>query len=98
MKTLTTTDLQTLARKAADYITFTCRGEADSFEVDHKGYVAFVSYKPEYRDAVGGSYESYEFEHIAELVSETVEVEGVYSDNGDTECPELRNKLEKMLN
>lgn len=97
MNTLTTTDLQTLARKAADYITFTCRGEADSFEVEHKGYVAFVSYKPEYRDAIGGSYENYEFEHISELVSETVEVASVWDEKGN-ECPELAEALQMMLN
>lgn len=96
--TYTTTDIKTLARKAADYITYKCMGEANSFEVEYNGYVAFVSYAPEYRDAIGGSYEGIEFEHIAQLVSEEVKVEGVYSDNGDTEYPELAGKLEKMLN
>ena len=35
---LTPSDIRTMARKAADYITFHCDGLSRGFEITHKGY------------------------------------------------------------
>ena len=39
---LTRSDIRTMARKAADYITFHCDGISEGFEITHKGYIAFI--------------------------------------------------------
>ena len=41
---LTRSDIRTMARKAADYITFNCDGVSEGFEIIHKGYTVFVDY------------------------------------------------------
>ena len=41
---LTRSDIRTMARKAADYITFNCDGVSEGFEITHKGYTIFVDY------------------------------------------------------
>ena len=41
---LTPSDIRTMARKAADYITFNCDGVSEGFEITHKGYTIFVDY------------------------------------------------------
>lgn len=41
---LTRSDIRTMARKAADYITFNCDGVSEGFEITHKGYTVFVDY------------------------------------------------------
>ena len=38
---LTRSDIRTMARKAADYITFNCDGVSEGFEITHKGYTIF---------------------------------------------------------
>ena len=86
-----------MARKAADYITFTCQGESEGFEIIHNDMIAFVNYEAEYRDAIGGSYEGRELEHISELIRETVEVTSVW-DNAGHEYPEIADALQLMLN
>ena len=43
---LTRSDLRTMARKAADYITFNCEGVSEGFEITYKGYMVFVGYLP----------------------------------------------------
>lgn len=94
---LTTTDYQALAKQAADYITFNCNGINDGFEVTDNGYIAFINYEAEYKDAIGGSYEGREFEPIAELVKETVTVAAVWDQDGN-EYPEIAKALQLMLN
>ena len=42
---LTPSDIRTIARKAADYITFHCEGLSRGFEITHKGYIAFINYE-----------------------------------------------------
>lgn len=42
---LTRSDIRTMARKAADYITFHCDGVSEGFETIHKGYMVFVDYR-----------------------------------------------------
>ena len=42
---LTRSDIRTMARKAADYITFNCDGVSEGFEIIHGGYVAFIDYR-----------------------------------------------------
>ena len=42
---LTPSDIRTMARKAADYITFHCDGLSRGFEITHKGYIAFINYE-----------------------------------------------------
>lgn len=42
---LTRSDIRTMARKAADYITFHCDGISEGFEITHKGYIAFIDYE-----------------------------------------------------
>ena len=41
---LTRSDIRTMARKAADYITFNCDGVSEGFEITQKGYTIFVDY------------------------------------------------------
>lgn len=42
---LTRSDIRTMARKAADCITFNCDGVSEGFEIIHKDYMAFVDYR-----------------------------------------------------
>lgn len=42
---LTPSDIRTMARKAADYITFNCEGVSEGFEITYKGYMVFVDYR-----------------------------------------------------
>lgn len=42
---LTPSDLRTIARKAADYITFNCDGVSEGFEIIHNGYMVFIDYR-----------------------------------------------------
>lgn len=42
---LTRSDIRTMARKAADYITFNCDGVSEGFEITYKGYMVFVEYR-----------------------------------------------------
>ena len=42
---LTPSDIRTMARKAADYITFNCDEISEGFEITHKGYMVFVDYR-----------------------------------------------------
>lgn len=63
---LTRSDIRTMARKAADYITFNCDGVSEGFEITHKGYMLFVDYRndgqtetvtvPDVWDQVGNEY------------------------------------------
>ena len=46
---LTRSDLRTMARKAADYITFNCEGVSEGFEITYKGYMVFVDYRNDSR-------------------------------------------------
>ena len=41
---LTPSDIRTMARKAADYITFHCDGLSRGFEITHKGYIELIIY------------------------------------------------------
>ena len=40
---LTRSDIRTMARKAADYITFNCDGVSEGFEITHKGCLLYTS-------------------------------------------------------
>jgi len=42
---LTRSDIRTMARKAADYITFNCDGVSEGFEIIHNGYMVFIDYR-----------------------------------------------------
>lgn len=42
---LTRSDIRTMARKAADYITFNCDGVSEGFEIIHNGYMVFIDYQ-----------------------------------------------------
>ncbi len=95
MNPTTAPEVQTLAQLVRTELK--SDNEPRGFEVIYNGYIVFINYEAEYRDAVGGSYENYEFEHIAELVSETVTVADVWDAEGN-EYPEMVNTLQLMLN
>lgn len=75
---LTRSDIRTMARKAADYITFNCDGVSEGFEIIHNGYMAFIDYRNDGQ-------------------TEAVTVADVWDRSG-TECPEIAEVLQTMLN
>ena len=79
---LTPSDIRTMARKAADYITFHCDGLSRGFEITHKGYIAFINY---------------EAKMCNDELSEFTEVPAVWDQSG-RECPEIAEALQLMLN
>ena len=94
---LTRSDIRTMARKAADYITFNCDGVSEGFEIIHSGYIAFVNYEAEYRAVRGGDIYCGMWEMVPELVSEQTTVEAVWDEEGN-EYPELADALQVLLN
>ena len=79
---LTRSDIRTMARKAADYITFNCDGVSEGFEITHKGYTIFVDYSARLCN---------------DEMSEFTEVPAVW-DQAGRECPEIAEALQLMLN
>ena len=79
---LTRSDIRTMARKAADYITFNCDGVSEGFEITHKGYTVFVDYSARLCN---------------DEMSEFTEVPAVW-DRAGRECPEIAEALQLMLN
>ena len=79
---LTRSDIRTMARKAADYITFNCDGVSEGFEITHKGYTVFVDYSARLCN---------------DELSEFTEVPAVWDQSG-RECPEIADALQLMLN
>ena len=79
---LTRSDIRTMARKAADYITFNCDGVSEGFEITHKGYTIFVDYSARLCN---------------DEMSEFTEVPAVWDQSG-RECPEIADALQLMLN
>ena len=79
---LTLSDIRTMARKAADYITFNCDGVSEGFEITHKGYTVFVDYSARLCN---------------DEMSEFTEVPAVW-DRAGRECPEIAEALQLMLN
>lgn len=79
---LTRSDIRTMARKAADYITFNCDGISEGFEITHKGYTVFVDYSARLCN---------------DEMSEFAEVPAVW-DRAGRECPEIAEALQLMLN
>ncbi len=71
--------------------------EPRGFEVIYENLIIFVNYECEYRDAIGGSYNGCEFEHIAELISETITIADVWDTEGN-EYPEIADELQAMFN
>ena len=56
MTTATRTEIQHFAKQIADYVTFSCDGESEGFEIIHNGYIAFVNYEAENRDVPNENY------------------------------------------
>ena len=79
---LTRSDLRTMARKAADYITFNCDEISEGFEITHKGYTVFVDYTARLCN---------------DELAEFAEVPAVW-DQAGRECPEIAEALQLMLN
>ena len=79
---LTRSDIRTMARKAADYITFNCDGVSEGFEITHKGYTIYVDYSARLCN---------------DEMSEFTEVPAVW-DRAGRECPEIAEALQLMLN
>ena len=79
---LTRSDIRTMARKAADYITFHCDGISEGFEITHKGYIAFIDY---------------EAKECRDDMQEAVTVPAVWDAEGK-EYPDISETLQLMLN
>ena len=79
---LTRSDIRTMARKAADYITFHCDGISEGFEITHKGYIAFIEY---------------EAKECGDDMQESVAVPAVWDAEGK-EYPDISETLQLMLN
>ena len=79
---LTRSDIRTMARKAADYLTFNCDGVSEGFEIIHKGYTVFVDYSARLCN---------------DEMSEFTEVPAVW-DQAGRECPDIAEALQLMLN
>ncbi len=92
MTTATHTAMLNLAKQAAVYIS-RLNGEADTFEVEHNGMTAVVTYTAEIGEDAG----DYRTAPSWWIERETATVESVYDeeDNEDTEAAEW---LKKMLN
>ena len=84
---LTRSDIRTMARKAADYITFHCDGISEGFEITHKGYIAFIDY-----EAKECSDERQDLVLVAAVWDPAV------WDRAGRECPEIAEALQLMLN
>lgn len=91
------TEIQHFAKQIADYVTFSCDGESEGFEIIHNGYIAFVNYEAEYRAVRGGDCYCGMWEMVPELVSEQTTVEAVRDEEGN-EYPELADALQVLLN
>lgn len=79
---LTRSDIRTMARKAADYITFNCDGVSEGFEITHKGYTVFVDY---------------EAKECSDERQDLVLVPAVWDAEGK-EHPDISEALQLMLN
>ena len=79
---LTRSDIRTMARKAADYITFNRAGLSEGFEITLKGYTVFVDYTARLCN---------------DELAEFAEVPAVW-DQAGRECPEIAEALQLMLN
>ena len=79
---LTRSDIRTMARKAADYITFHCDGISEGFEITHKGYIAFIDY---------------EAKECSDDMQESVTVPAGWDAEGK-EYPDISETLQLMLN
>ena len=79
---LTRSDIRTMARKAADYITFHCDGISEGFEITHKGYIAFIDY---------------EAKECSDERQDLVLVAAVWDAEGK-EHPDISDALQLMLN
>ena len=79
---LTRSDIRTMARKAADYITFHCDGISEGFEITHKGYIAVIDY---------------EAKECSDERQDLVLVAAVWDAEGK-EYPDISEALQLMLN
>ena len=79
---LTQSDIRTMARKAADYITFNCNGISEGFEITYKGYIAFIDY---------------EAKECSDERQESATVPAVWDAEGK-EHPDISEALQVMLN
>lgn len=71
--------------------------ESGEYEVKYKGMNVVLDYEVEYREGIGGSYEGYQFERIAEVDREHVTVKGVYDSAGDEICG-VTKQIQEVLN
>lgn len=97
MTSATHTEIQKFAKQIADYVTFSCRGESEGFEISRNGYTAFVDYEAEYREVRGGDSYCDRWEMTSELVRESVTVASVWDEEGN-DCPEFADALQILLN
>lgn len=71
--------------------------ESGEYEVNYNGMGVVLDYEVEYREGIGGSYEGYQFERIAEVDREHVTVKGVYDTVGDEICG-VTKQIQQILN
>lgn len=79
---LTRSDIRTMARKVADYITHNCDGISKGFEITYKGYTVFVDYTGRL---------------CSDEMAESTEVPAVWDADGK-EHPDIAEALQLMLN
>ena len=84
---LTPSDIRTMARKAADYITFHCDGLSRGFEITHKGYIAFINYEAKMCN-----------DERQDLVLVPAVLGGDGKDAEGKEYPDISEALQLMLN
>lgn len=92
MTSTTRTELMSLAKQAAAYIT-KLNGEAETFEIESNGITAVIAYDAEIVEDKG----DYWMAPSWSIEDETVAVEAVYDEDGE-EDKEAADWLKKMLN
>lgn len=97
MQAATRTEIRNFAKQIANYITFTCNGESEGFEIIYGDFIAFVDYVAEYRETRGGDSYCGQWETVPELVRETTTVVAVWDAEGN-EYPEIAEALQLLLN
>lgn len=91
--TMDTTAHNQFAKEIANYINYHCDGVADSFEIEHEGFTALVSYKAEIREDAGDYWTAPSWT----IEKESTTVAAVWDAEGN-EYPEIAEALQVLLN